>query len=102
MALSHILMPGRRLLERWTLSYAASEAQHGQQGRASASRLEPAAVYKRMVIAMRSLFSYVRVLPTYRLYKACAVSNLSLSGNTTLSLQLNVTVLCFSIHMGGG
>ena len=27
---------------------------------------------------------------------------LSLSGNTTLLLQLNVTVLCFSIHMGGG
>lgn len=67
-------MPGRRLLERWTLSYTASEAQHAQQGRSSASRLEPAAVYKRMVIAMRSLFSYVRVLPTYRLYKACAVS----------------------------
>ena len=75
-------MPGRRLLERWTLSYAASEAQQGQQGRASASRLEPAAVYKRMVIAMRSLFSYVRVLPTYRLYKACAVSSPSSSGNT--------------------
>ena len=68
---------GRRLLERWTLSYAqapASEAQHRQQGRSSASRLEPASVYKRMVIAMRSLYSYVRVLPTYRLYKACAVS----------------------------
>ncbi len=38
------------------------------------SRLEPAAIYKRMVISLRSLFSYVRVLPAYRLFRACAVS----------------------------
>ena len=67
------------------MSYApasASEAQRAQQrgGRSSASRLEPAAVYKRMVIAMRSLFSFVRVLPTYRLYKACTVSFQSPNG----------------------
>ena len=61
------------------MSYTASEA---QQSRAPASRLEPAAVYKRMVITMRSLFSYARVLPAYRLYKACAVSPL-LSCNLT-------------------
>lgn len=61
------------------MSYTASEA---QQSRAPASRLEPAAVYKRMVITMRSLFSYARVLPAYRLYKACAVS-LLLSCNLT-------------------
>lgn len=37
------------------------------------SRLEPAAIYKRMVISLRSLFSYIRVLPAYRLFRACAV-----------------------------
>ena len=84
-------MPGRRLVERWSLSYAASEAQHAQQGRSSASRLEPAAVYKRMVIAMRSLFSYVRVLPSYRLYKACAVSNLP-TANTNFCPMCSSTI----------
>ena len=67
------------MLERWTLQFTA----RGQQpaGRASDStvasaapvRLDTPAVYKRMVIALRSLYSYVRVLPAYRLHRACKV-----------------------------
>jgi hypothetical protein len=38
-------------------------------------KYEPAAVYKRLVVMMRSLYSLVRVLPTYKLYKAVLVSH---------------------------
>lgn len=67
------------------LSYAPalpSDAKAGA-GRPMTSRLEPAAIYKRMVIALRSLFSYVRVLPTYSLFKDCAVRSVSLSRQTS-------------------
>jgi hypothetical protein len=74
---------GRKLLERWVLAYpappAAGSAEAGEQlgGQAAArpmsSRQEPAAIYKRMVITLRSLFSYVRMLPAYRLFRACTV-----------------------------
>ncbi|CAL8463986.1 g3521 [Coccomyxa elongata] len=65
---------GRRLLERWVLSYAPASPADAKAGagRPMTSRLEPAAIYKRMVISLRSLFSYVRVLPAYRLFRACA------------------------------
>ena len=39
---------------------------------AAAGRADPA-VYKRMVIALRSLHSFVRVLPAYRLHRTCKV-----------------------------
>lgn len=62
------------------LSYAPTAASDTKMGtgRPMTSRLEPAAIYKRMVISLRSLFSYVRVLPAYRLFRACAVIQLRL------------------------
>ncbi len=41
--------------------------------RSQLSRLNPASVYKRLVITLRSLYTYVRVLPAYRMYRACKV-----------------------------
>ncbi len=66
---------GRTLLERWTLTYAPAAAGESRPpaGRPATSRLEPAGIYKRLVIALRSLYSYVRVLPAYRLLRACKV-----------------------------
>ena len=62
------------------LSYAPAAPSDTKMGagRPMTSRLEPAAIYKRMVISLRSLFSYVRVLPAYRLFRACAVIQLRL------------------------
>lgn len=62
------------MLERWTLQFAAGAAPAKQQSsRAAAARLETSAVYKRLVIMLRSLFSYVRALPAYRLYRSWKV-----------------------------
>lgn len=41
--------------------------------RSQLSRLNPSSVYKRLVITLRSLYTYVRVLPAYRMYRACKV-----------------------------
>lgn len=89
---------GRRLLERWVLSYAPASPADAKAGagRPMTSRLEPAAIYKRMVISLRSLFSYVRVLPAYRLFRACAVSTArtsQLQGFGYLSMLLPSTAL---------
>ncbi|KAK9803839.1 hypothetical protein WJX73_005890 [Symbiochloris irregularis] len=53
------------LLERWTLQYLHS-APEDRAGTARA-RLDTPAVYKRMVIMLRSLYSYVRMLPAFRM-----------------------------------
>ena len=85
-----LLCTGRKLLERWVISYSAQgsasnadargeqlgHSTQQQQQRPMSSRQEPAAIYKRMVIALRSLFSYVRMLPAYRLFRACTVRTL--------------------------
>ena len=42
--------------------------------RSQLSRLNPASVYKRLVISLRSLYTYARVLPAYRMARACKVS----------------------------
>lgn len=41
--------------------------------RSALLRLNPSAVYKRLVIMLRSLYSYLRVLPAYRMYRAAKV-----------------------------
>lgn len=56
---------GETMLERWTMRFKP----HSGAGYA-AGRADPA-VYKRMVIALRSLHSFVRVLPAYRLHRTC-------------------------------
>lgn len=61
------------MLERWTLNFSQRSQQPGAQSAAPGVRLDTPAVYKRMVIALRSLFSYVRVLPAYRMVCACKV-----------------------------
>lgn len=60
------------MLERWTLHF---KAHPGGGGAAAAGRVDPA-VYKPMVIALRSLYTFVRVLPAYRLHRACKVHSL--------------------------
>jgi hypothetical protein len=66
---------GKKLLERWVLLYGPTGVADGKQqnSRPMTSRLEPAAIYKKMVVALRSLYSFVRMLPAYCLYRACAV-----------------------------
>ena len=54
--------------------------------RSAQARLETSAVYKRLVIMLRSLFSYVRALPAYRLYRAWKVC--------TLAWRQTLTVTC--------
>lgn len=61
------------MLERWTLDFSLRSQQSGAPQPPPAVRLDTPAVYKRMVIALRSLYSYVRVLPAYRLSAACRV-----------------------------
>ena len=57
------------------MAYTAAAAGESRPpaGRPAAARLEPAGIYKRLVILLRSLYSYVRVLPAYRLLRACKV-----------------------------
>ncbi|KAK9839293.1 hypothetical protein WJX81_005985 [Elliptochloris bilobata] len=66
-------LSGRTLLERWTVAYSAAATGETRPpaGRPATARLEPAGIYKRLVIALRSLYSYVRVLPAFRLLRAC-------------------------------
>ncbi len=69
---------GETMLERWTLHFSP---RGGQAADGAPVRLDTPAVYKRMVIALRSLYSYVRVLPAYRLHRACKVGELSAAGS---------------------
>lgn len=64
--------PSATLLERWMFRFEPS-VQDGnlQRRRAQLARLDPPAVYKRAVIMLRSLTSYVHLLPGYRMYRAC-------------------------------
>lgn len=82
---------GRTLLERWTVAYAAAAAGESRPpaGRPAAARLEPAGIYKRLVILLRSLYSYVRVLPAYRLLRACKVGAPACCQEGMLSKQLH-------------
>jgi hypothetical protein len=62
------------LLERWVVHYYPQLPEGPSHlSRSQLSRLNPAAVYKRLVITLRSLYTYVRVLPAYRMYRACKV-----------------------------
>lgn len=45
----------------------------GRLSRSQLSRLNPSSVYKRLVVTLRSLCTYVRVLPAYRMFRACKV-----------------------------
>lgn len=88
--------PSATLLERWMFHFEACPPDGNlQRRRAQLARLDPPAVYKRavslpstfiscliiaglchgvlQVVMLRSLTSYVRLLPGYRMYKACKV-----------------------------
>ncbi|KAK9823656.1 hypothetical protein WJX72_004459 [[Myrmecia] bisecta] len=60
------------VLEIYLQPWGANEAAEARMSlsRSQLSRLDPPAIYKRMVIMLRSLYSYVRVLPAYRMYRA--------------------------------
>ena len=62
------------LLERWVVHYAPMLPEGASHlSRSQLSRLNPSSVYKRLVITLRSLYTYLRVLPAYRMYRACKV-----------------------------
>lgn len=62
------------LLEQWVFHYQPQLPQAGPSlSRSQLSRLNPTSIYKRLVIMLRSLFCYVRVLPAYRMFRACKV-----------------------------
>ncbi|KAL0035164.1 hypothetical protein WJX79_004130 [Trebouxia sp. C0005] len=64
--------PSATLLERWMFHFEpAMQDGNLQRRRAQLARLDPPAVYKRAVVMLRSLTSYVRLLPGYRMYRAC-------------------------------
>lgn len=68
--------PSATLLERWMFHFEACPPDGNlQRRRAQLARLDPPAVYKRAVVMLRSLTSYVRLLPGYRMYKACKRSS---------------------------
>ncbi|KAL3133251.1 hypothetical protein ABBQ38_007134 [Trebouxia sp. C0009 RCD-2024] len=70
--------PAATLLERWMFHFEACPPDGNlQRRRAQLARLDPPAVYKRAVVMLRSLTSYVRLLPGYRMYKACKRSSSS-------------------------
>ncbi|GMH43670.1 hypothetical protein BSKO_11592 [Bryopsis sp. KO-2023] len=67
--------PDDVLLERWLLAYDASAPASSLAGSACLDgldevRMDKHSVYKKMVILTRSLYSYLRILPAYRLYRA--------------------------------
>ncbi|PRW58175.1 autophagy-related 13 [Chlorella sorokiniana] len=81
------------LLERWVVHYypqlpeGAGGAPH--LSRSQLARLSPSTVYKRLVITLRSLFTYLRVLPAYRMYRACKRQR---GANFTLGYRLHSTL----------
>lgn len=63
------------LLERWVVHYHPQLPEGPSHlSRSQLSRLNPSSVYKRLVITLRSLYTYVRLLPAYRMFRACKVS----------------------------
>ncbi len=72
------LQPGQpaveTVLETWVFHYQPTIMPQGPTlSRSQLSRLNPTSIYKRLVIMLRSLFCYVRVLPAYRMYRVCKV-----------------------------
>ncbi|KAK9865733.1 hypothetical protein WJX84_010786 [Apatococcus fuscideae] len=61
---------GDSLLERWVIADSRAGGR-SQLSRSQMQRLDPPSIYKRMVIMLRALYSYVRILPAYRMYRAC-------------------------------
>jgi hypothetical protein len=62
------------LLEQWVFHYQPSIMPQGPSlSRSQLSRLNPTSIYKRLIIMLRSLFCYVRVLPAYRMFRVCKV-----------------------------
>lgn len=63
-----------QLLERWSLRFGSLPlgALAGPSAGARAGGNDDAAVYKRMILLVRSLHSYVRILPAYRLFRAAS------------------------------
>ncbi|KAI7836686.1 hypothetical protein COHA_009462 [Chlorella ohadii] len=53
------------------------------------ARLSPSTVYKRLVITLRSLYTYLRLLPAYRMYRACKRQR---GANFTLGYRLHSTL----------
>mmetsp|Transcript_5818 Transcript_5818/g.10472 ORF Transcript_5818/g.10472 Transcript_5818/m.10472 type:complete len:185 (+) Transcript_5818:321-875(+) len=72
--------PEERVLEEWVLEYrprdAASEpteASTGMMTRRQAAYQDTHAIYKRLVIFHRSLYTYVRMLPAFKIWKGLKV-----------------------------
>lgn len=62
-------------MERWQIYYSPLAALHTQFAatgltRSQMARFSPQGLYKRLTILVRSLYSFCRILPAYRLYRA--------------------------------
>jgi hypothetical protein len=67
--------PAGTLMERWQIYYSPLAALHTHFAatgltRSQMARFSPQGLYKRLTILVRSLYSFCRVLPAYRLYRA--------------------------------
>eukprot|EP00890_Picochlorum_soloecismus_P005165 jgi/Picsp_1/564/NSC_00561-R1_---NA--- len=67
---------GMKLLERWTVQYVASSQSSqilsGSLSRSGVLRFHPRAVYKKLSLLLRALYSYLRILPAHKLKRAAA------------------------------
>lgn len=69
------------VLETWVFHYQPTiMPQAPGLSRSQLSRMNPTSIYKRLIILLRSLFCYVRMLPAYRMFRVCKVGRLRLCG----------------------
>ncbi|GAB4817644.1 hypothetical protein N2152v2_004690 [Parachlorella kessleri] len=88
------LQPGQpaveTVLETWVFHYQPTIMPQGPTlSRSQLSRLNPTSIYKRLVIMLRSLFCYVRVLPAYRMYRVCKRQR---GSNFTIGYRVSTTL----------
>lgn len=88
-SLSPIRQAAETLLERWVVHYYPQLPEGPSHlSRSQLSRLNPQSVYKRLVITLRSLYTYLRVLPAYRMARACKVRGWAAEGQGAVQAGL--------------
>jgi hypothetical protein len=85
----------KTLVERWCIHYCPSVTgialplSPGGLSRSQMSRLDPKHVYKRLMLLIRSVYSYCRILPAYEMYRT---SKAYLSPSFILKYKLHSTL----------
>jgi hypothetical protein len=78
------------LLERWSL-YFDQDAKSSSSSSSSSSsgkqqqRIDPVNMYKRMIVLIRSIYTYVRMLPARKLFKRALAAQAALTGKRSAS-----------------